>query len=201
MARVNFDKGTQKDRIVEATWDVMMRDGLARTSMRAIAHEVGCSTGVLTHHFRDKGDILAVALDKISQEIAERVRDATQSKTGLEASSALAKGFLPSDKRGKRLWTVWIQFLAEAICDNDILNRHSRQYDWTRKRLMAYFETMLSDSQVSDNDIAIEADYFIALLDGLGVNALVSRRRYGQEKLSNIVQLHLTRILNTYQGE
>jgi AcrR family transcriptional regulator len=46
---------TRRERRIEvakAAWQVIIREGLDRTSMRAIAQELGSSTGVVTHYFR-----------------------------------------------------------------------------------------------------------------------------------------------------
>jgi AcrR family transcriptional regulator len=46
---------SQRDRrldVSEAAWRVIAREGLDRTSLRAIAQELGCTTGVVTHYFR-----------------------------------------------------------------------------------------------------------------------------------------------------
>ena len=48
--------------VAKAAWQVIIREGLDRTSMRAIAQELGSSTGVVTHYFRDKEDLILFAL-------------------------------------------------------------------------------------------------------------------------------------------
>ena len=56
----------QQDRrieVSEAAWKVIVREGLDRTSMRAIARELDCTTGVVTHYFRDKQELILFALN------------------------------------------------------------------------------------------------------------------------------------------
>ncbi len=50
--------------VAQAAWRVIVREGLDRTSMRAIAQELGSSTGVVTHYFRDKEELILFALEQ-----------------------------------------------------------------------------------------------------------------------------------------
>ena len=53
-----------------ATLRVIARDGLEKTTIRAIAKEAGCSAGSLAHYFSDKEDILRQALELADERIA-----------------------------------------------------------------------------------------------------------------------------------
>ncbi|MHC5718782.1 MAG: TetR family transcriptional regulator, partial [Nostoc sp.] len=50
--------------VTKAAWRVIVREGLDRASMRAIAQELGSSTGVVTHYFRDKEELTLFALEQ-----------------------------------------------------------------------------------------------------------------------------------------
>ena len=49
--------------IVEATQRILNREGVQGASLRAIARELGLTTGSVTHHFRDKEELLCAAVD------------------------------------------------------------------------------------------------------------------------------------------
>src|SRR5687768_18532842 len=51
--------------IVDATIRVIARDGLAGASLRAIAREIGYTSGVLMHYFRDKEELLVSAAEAV----------------------------------------------------------------------------------------------------------------------------------------
>ena len=57
------DKPARRSEIIDATIRVIGRKGLAGASIRAIAHELGQTIGVVTHHFRDKSELLCAALE------------------------------------------------------------------------------------------------------------------------------------------
>jgi AcrR family transcriptional regulator len=56
------DWESKRDDILSATWRVIARDGIAGTTIRAIAREADCSRGILGHYLQDKADILGSAL-------------------------------------------------------------------------------------------------------------------------------------------
>ncbi len=51
MAVIHQDRRLQ---VSEAAWRVIVREGIDRASMRAIAQEMGCTTAGVTHYFRNK---------------------------------------------------------------------------------------------------------------------------------------------------
>lgn len=58
----------RKQRIAEAATTVIRRDGLFALSHRAVAAEAGVPLGSTTYHFADLDDLLAAALEKMSEE-------------------------------------------------------------------------------------------------------------------------------------
>jgi AcrR family transcriptional regulator len=76
-----------RDRRIEvanAAWRVIVREGLDRTSMRAIAQELGATTGVVTHYFRDKEALILFALERVFEHVLVDMQAATQGRNGLE---------------------------------------------------------------------------------------------------------------------
>lgn len=59
--------------LVDAIVDYLVDHGLSTLSMRPLAQELGKSTRVLTHHFADKSELLAAALDRLGERQKERL--------------------------------------------------------------------------------------------------------------------------------
>ncbi|MCA9571074.1 MAG: TetR/AcrR family transcriptional regulator [Myxococcales bacterium] len=74
-----------RDRLVRATADMLLTIEPSELSLRAVARELGISSGAPYHHFRDKQELLAaVALDGW-----ERMNAALQASVGAEPEVAL----------------------------------------------------------------------------------------------------------------
>jgi AcrR family transcriptional regulator len=78
------NKPSRRSEIIAATIRVIGRKGLAGTSIRAIAHEVGQTIGVVTHHFRDKSELLCAALEACFQPWQDLVQSSRTIKDPME---------------------------------------------------------------------------------------------------------------------
>jgi len=63
--RIGSRRPDRRDEVLRAALRVIEREGLQGASMRAIASEIGCTTGVLTHFFRSKQELIDAATDTV----------------------------------------------------------------------------------------------------------------------------------------
>ena len=56
------DHDERRRSLIEATWRVIAREGIASATTRGIAREAGCSSAVLAHYFADKAELMASAM-------------------------------------------------------------------------------------------------------------------------------------------
>lgn len=63
-----------RQRVLEATITVLIRDGYAAASTSAIQAEAGVSRGALTHQFRSKQELLTAAIGHLAQTRGRAVR-------------------------------------------------------------------------------------------------------------------------------
>ncbi|MQA17346.1 MAG: TetR family transcriptional regulator [Pseudonocardiaceae bacterium] len=64
----------RRDRIIAAVLDVMTTEGLIGTSHRAVARAAGVPLGSTTYYFDSLEDLLAGALEKLTDDYAEALR-------------------------------------------------------------------------------------------------------------------------------
>ena len=92
--------------VTEAAWRVIVREGLDRTSMRAIAQELGSSTGVVTHYFRDKDELTLFALERVFENLLEDMKTCAKGRQGIERVEQMVFSALPFEVRGIAGWQV-----------------------------------------------------------------------------------------------
>ena len=61
MARMSPDR--RREAIVDAALAVARRKGLAGTTVRDVAHEMGTSSGLIHHYFDSMDEVLRLAID------------------------------------------------------------------------------------------------------------------------------------------
>lgn len=111
------DHDQRRRELAQAAVQVIARDGLERTSTRAVANESGWTTGVLKHYFVDKDDILRRALHELEAVNIERFRAVDAEPTGYEALRTAIAATLEDELDHAK---VWVAFISRAATDPNI---------------------------------------------------------------------------------
>ncbi|MBE9102973.1 TetR/AcrR family transcriptional regulator [Vacuolonema iberomarrocanum] len=160
--------------VSEAAWRVIVREGLDRTSMRAIAQEMGCTTGVVTHYFRNKHELILFALHQVTEKLQVFMEKGTQSVSGFERLVAMLSAFLPLDVERQDILRVWLAFLGYAVGRENLMTEH--QHSAARLRALVVQELQqLQAAQLLRKDIdpTIEANALLAFVNGLSLDWLI----------------------------
>lgn len=188
------DHNQRRDEIVDAAWRVIQREGLEGTTIRAIAAEAGASTAIVTHYFRDKKDILKTALRRSQARIARRRKETLKGLVGLEALEAALAESLPLDEDRRLELHIEVSFWARAISDKESATEHLRSHDSWRAFIRSLLEECVQLGEIGPCDVLELADTLVALVDGLGVDALMHPERLPSERQRRIVRDELQRL-------
>src|SRR5215467_3322074 len=121
------DWDARRDEILSATWRVIVRDGIAGATVRAIAREAHCSPGILAHYFDDKADILGSALVLSHRRVAARMDAKTAGQAGLDA--------LPLDDERDLEAQIEISFWGRALGNPELRKVQNTEFDRFAGRL------------------------------------------------------------------
>jgi len=183
----------RRDQVAQATWRVIARDGLDRTSMRAIAQELGCTTGVLTHYFRDKDALLDFALSSIVSQLRLATDGADIKDLGVVRD--LLDQILPTDASTKTWWKVWLSFTVAVMANPRQAANHAKLYSDLRAFWTLVFARLRERGRLPASvDPALEAEMLLCLVDGIGVHALISPRTLTAKRQLEIVDAYLARL-------
>ncbi len=111
MARMSAER--RRDAIVDAALSVARRKGLAATTVRDVASEMGSSSGLIHHYFETMDDVIAAAFERVAgQDLVETealLRDAGD-------PTEVVRGFLSSYAPVGEDWAfqLWLDAWAEA---------------------------------------------------------------------------------------
>ena len=110
------DAAAKRAELVEASWEVIARDGLRGATLRRVAAAAGCTTGQLTHYFPGRHDLLVEALRAVHFAAGARMVAAEERARGpRERLEAVLLESLPLDTTRLREWRVWLAFWGEAM--------------------------------------------------------------------------------------
>lgn len=187
MPRV-VDHEERREQIAEATWRVIERVGPVGASLREIAREAGHTTGVITHYFSDKRELMSFAFGlMVNRSSARMARSAAEAGV----VGALAE-FLPLDNERRRETTVWLTLMSASLTDPDLAAELRQRYRQTREAMLPVFEATLGKTRDEDPDIV--ADELLAVVDGITVDALTDPERYPPERQLSLLRRTLERL-------
>jgi AcrR family transcriptional regulator len=111
MARMSPDERRQA--IVDAALAVALRKGLAATTVRDVAAEMGTSSGLIHHYFESMDDVLAAAFEKAAA--ADLALTVTAMESSIDPIDKLV-AYLGSYTRVDQDWAfqIWLDARAEA---------------------------------------------------------------------------------------
>jgi AcrR family transcriptional regulator len=164
--------------LIDAAREVIAQRGLQATTLRDIATAGGVAVGTVTYHFSGIEEMLAGVLEDETDGYSAIIwARAAAAPTGFAGLTALIDGLMASDGRTREHWKLWLDFWALAA--------HYPQYSAWQSRvyrdLHQLTEDILAGGQQDGSlvvrDPAAEAVEFIALLDGLVVQAYLPQSR------------------------
>ncbi|MGW6698258.1 TetR/AcrR family transcriptional regulator [Nocardia sp. NPDC055049] len=170
------DHEERRRAISAAACQVIATKGLAHTTVRDIAAEAGCTTGMVVHYFADKRAVLQAALGAASTAVADRVtRMAPESADLYELLSQC----LPMDRTRRIEWQVWIAFWDWATHDAELADEQRARYRAWREALEL---VLTSVGYRPGPDLGNAAESLTILIDGIGIQAVFDPERFPPER-------------------
>lgn len=178
-----MDHAQRRTDLARAACAVIARSGVDGATMRAVAAEAGCTTGMVRHYYADRQELVVAALDAATAAAGERILLREQDSPD-DLRGALAES-LPLDTRRQEEWRVWTAFWGAAMGDARLGDEHRRRYDAWRAVLVR----LLRRRGIAHG--AEVAESLMAGVDGIGLHAALDPQAWPAER-----QLaHLDRLL------
>lgn len=168
---------SSRQAVARATWAVIERKGVGGASMREIAREAGCTTGVLTHYFLDKDELLLFAFTLAFESAAERMRGHVERGDDPGAVLlAVLEEALPLDAQRRVEATVYFGFHDVARRDERLGAEFRRRYALWR----ALLTRLITRTEAVGNhwDAEETADLLLVITDGIASSALAQPDRF-----------------------
>ena len=167
-------RSDRRREVVSAAWQVIVREGLDRTSLRAIAQEMNATTGVVTHYFRNKQDLILFALHQVTERLQVLMAEAIANTSGTERLVAILSSFLPLDRDRQEILQVWIAFLGYAVGRSELMAEHQRSAASLRKLLIQELQALHAKGAIHpDLNLESEANVLLALGNGLSLDTFI----------------------------
>ncbi|MER5782318.1 TetR/AcrR family transcriptional regulator [Streptomyces mobaraensis] len=189
MPRTKGDHEARRREVSEAVWRVLAAHGFDGLTLRAVAAELGATTGLLTHYFPTKRDLLAHALDLLDRRSAARPRRVAP--RGLPAVRAALLDILPLTPAATAGNRIWVSSWDTALADPELSAGHAERYARGRARLSELVAAAQELGELPPGDpdrIAAGAQGFAL---GLVVQALFDPAAFPPERQTELLDDYL----------
>ncbi len=189
---------SQQDRrieVSEAAWRVIVREGLDRTSIRAIARELDCTTGVVTHYFRDKQELILFALNQVTENLKQAMQKVAEKPLSIERLVEMLCTFSPLDTKRQEILKVWVAFLGYAVGRESLMVEHQTSAGQLREVIMQELVALQSAKIIrEDIDTGMEANVLLALVNGIALDSLIQKERLNPQQQKIVIRRYINGI-------
>jgi len=181
-------------RILEAACDLIAAEGIDEVRIARVATRAGASTALVHHYFSTREELLEQALiHSFEQAGDERFQKPVDVKES--ATQALARGVgecLPLPGTQERDWVLWVELWLRGAREPALRPVAARLYGRYREWMADLIRAGVASGEFrADVDVEQLADVAMALVDGVGVRALIRDPAMDVESAHELVATRL----------
>ena len=185
------DIDERRSALIDATSREIAERGLANVTLRSIARVNGWSTGIVTHYFADKHELLIATFQERADRSRRQIEQAVAG--GATLLDAAVEAALPLDDERRTDWRVYLAYIGAAVGEPelDALLR-DRQRRFADTLVEAVAEAVAARRLVADLDPRHEAARLMVVLNGVAILAVFEPARWSAAAQRRVVDDHLS---------
>ncbi|MGO1374900.1 MAG: TetR/AcrR family transcriptional regulator [Corynebacterium casei] len=186
------DHVQRRQELVESTWRVIARLGLAGATMRQIAEEAGYANGALKPYFPTKMDLLEATFEHVYSSTEERIGKSIEGLRGFEAVRAMCLEVLPFTERLRDEARIVVSFWDSAAQDG----KRAALAAVSTNRWCEMIATMLKEAKEdgllrSISNVESTAEILVVFLQGSQITAVMDPEGFSKQRIINQLEAYL----------
>jgi AcrR family transcriptional regulator len=195
--RPSGDHAQRQREIANTLLKVIGEHGFEKASMRLVAREANCTTGVLSHYFSSKEDLDCIAVDLLFDWAEQRAIAAAKGRDSLKALLSAAGLVDGGEQPDFDFWAVWLQVLAKATKSRRLAHVVRKRHGQFRLILTKIISDGQERKQIrTDISADLLADHFNAIADGLGLMAPIEVSRFDWKRVVQLADISIAFLRN-----
>ncbi|WP_152347564.1 TetR/AcrR family transcriptional regulator [Brevibacterium sp. CFH 10365] len=203
------DPAQRRELIADALFAIVLRQGLAKVSLRTIADETGLAIGSIRHYFSAADGIVRFALETLVERVGGRLESRLADMLPKLDAGNLDHGeakdltvdflseLLPLDETRHRESVVWLAFEEEARTTPELADVFETAVRGTRDLMARVVESMTARRVLRAGlDAQVEAETLAALIDGLTLRSALHPAVLSPERARELLAVHLEGLRN-----
>lgn len=195
-----IDHEVERRRIARATWEVLQQSGYDALTVRNIARQAGCTTGTLSHYFRNRGELIAFSYELVTTEMIEVIhRKLPRINPGLARLRTLLELLIPrKPKSDLHEISVTISSWVFALSDPDILIQHRKNYARLRELAEGFVREAIEIDEMPATTVAADiGDMMISFADGLCVAMMLEKPLFPTKRCTLLIDQFMLGLTHT----
>ncbi len=180
--------------IAEATWKVIVEEGIEQATVRKIAQASGLSVGALRHYFSTQSELLRFSMELVTERVYERAiaRKWTEGQDPLEFLTEAVFEVLPINEERKIEMEVWLAFSAKVLVDSTLQELSNKVYKEMHEGLKNVVNSLQLLNVAKDGlDLELETNRLHALVDGMAMHHLLNPEEFPHDQMVQTLKYHL----------
>jgi TetR/AcrR family transcriptional repressor of bet genes len=184
------DRDQRRAELIARAAELIATHGIDGLTIRSVAKAAGVSTGVVSHYFSDKRDLLQTTYDVTADEVYGRV-SGQATKDGPDVRTCL-EGLLPLDLERQRGWRVWIAFWGLAIGDRELGADQRGRARRALELVERILDVALARGELrSGTDPEDRAAVILGVIQGIAAQTVFDPRKWPPERQKAALSLAL----------
>ena len=188
-----IDHDARRIELAIAACEAIYRFGMDKLTMKDVGQVAGYTTGVLTHYFANKDELMLAALDYAWLSIQEKM------EIRLSQEEPDYIGFLselmPISDENRIAVVVWFHFWLRGLTNTSLAERHRVNREAWLVKLTAVLTTMQARGEIGAGiDISTEVVGVDAFINGIALRAIINPDEWPTERQLSELRRYLKRL-------
>ena len=181
----------RRAQLIDATCESIFQYGLADTTISKISRLAGVSTGIISHYFGGKNELVEATMRKILIELADAVSSRVhQVATPRQKIVAIIEGNFSYQQTSARFVTSWLAFWSQAMHVPSLAKLQNVNKRRLQSNLAYWYRRLLPPDEAK-----MAAEGMAALIDGLWLRGAFEQKGFDSQRAKAVALDFLNRQL------
>ncbi|GAK11726.1 TetR/AcrR family transcriptional regulator [Geomicrobium sp. JCM 19039] len=191
------DHYERKKTIAETCIRMIYKTGIEKTTLRAIAHEVGYSLGSVQYYFPKQADLFSFTIQMLYEKTDERVNNVVlERKSTIENAVSMLTQYVQIENEEQRIENnVWVKFVLMSEKQPEFKEMKER-YATMCYRFVEDVLTMLeADGRLAEGKTGqSELENLTTFMNGIVFHTIIFPESYDEDDVKKQIRSYLDRI-------
>jgi AcrR family transcriptional regulator len=190
----------RREQVLRAMAACVVEEGIQGASLRKVAKRANATTGMITHYYRSKDELINEAQRAVGRQLTELI-ERRGARVGLDRLQALFQLRFTNQDEEVPPWSFFIEYWSGANRSEELRRNHVEATQRNHARIVEDIRHEIEQGHADpDTDVELAADTLQAIYFGLGLLSTLDPEHLPSERALAIISWALAHILGVGEG-